>query len=49
MSKTLPKLDNVSKAVRATARIGLHVHSRRRAASGTWGVNICGNKTSTGC
>ena len=33
MPETLTKLDNLYKTVRASARIVLRVHSRRRAAS----------------
>jgi len=35
MSETLTKLDNLSKTVRASARIVLHGHARRRAVYGS--------------
>jgi len=49
MSETLTKLDNLSKIVRASARIVLHGHSRKRGVSGSRTNKFCGNKTSTGC
>ena len=47
MLETLTKLDNFSKIVRASARIVLHGHARRRAASGSRTKEFCGNKTSS--